>query len=158
MNSHGFLLFLQFYCSAFYFDVLQLELLKQLQYCTIPVYWWDISMNWWNIFNRILFNYFLCFSRLYQVGYLFIFFLLWLDNMTPVPQCQWLGMFCTCSAPINLQQVHQLAQQEGTTVLPAHVTQEKCTNGGFCWLISPQRNTDHTCNDLPKSVLTAVWQ
>lgn len=88
----------------------------------------------------------------------FIFFLLWLDNMTPVPQCQWLGMFCTCSAPINLQQVHQLAQQEGTTVLPAHVTQEKCTNGGFFWLISPQRNTDHTCNDLPKSVLTAVWQ
>lgn len=86
------------------------------------------------------------------------FFLLWLDNMTPVPQCQWLGMFCTCSAPINLQQVHQLAQQEGTTVLPAHVTQEKCTNGGFFWLISPQRNTDHTCNDLPKSVLTAVWQ
>lgn len=88
----------------------------------------------------------------------FYFFLLWLDNMTPVPQCQWLGMFCTCSAPINLQQVHQLAQQEGTTVLPAHVTQEKCTNGGFFWLISPQRNTDHTCNDLPKSVLTAVWQ
>lgn len=68
--------------------------------------------------------------------------------MTPVPQCQWLGMFCTCPEPINLQQVEQLAQQ--------------CGGLQFCLLISDKDNftihyhSDHN-NALQRSVVNTMW-
>ncbi len=89
------------------------------------------------------------FSRLTWLG---------LDNITPVSQHLWLGMFLHLSRAYQLasQQVCQPTQQGGTTIMPDHVTQEKCTTGGYMWIILPQRNTGYIFSDLCNSVLTTV--